>query len=59
MLIDEGREKEVRVVCGWDGKVTKKMMAQAIERASAQGNVSMRAVLMEMNERMFDIAARN
>ncbi len=59
MLIDEGREKEVRVVCGWDGKVTKKMMVQAIERASSNGNVSMRAVLMEMNERMVDGASGN
>lgn len=54
MLVDEGREKEVCAVCGWDGKVTKKMMAQAIERASANGNVSMRAVLIEMNDQMFD-----
>ncbi|MDO4850199.1 MAG: hypothetical protein Q4B45_10585, partial [Coriobacteriia bacterium] len=54
MLIDEGREKEVRDVCGWDGKVTKKLMTQAIERASANGNVSMRAVLIEMNDQMFD-----
>ena len=59
MLIDEGREKEVRVVCGWDGKVTKKMMVQAIERASSNGNVSMRTALMEMNERMFDGAPGN
>jgi len=59
MLIDEGREKEVRVVCGWDGRVTKKMMVQAIERASSNGNVSMRTALMEMNERMFDGAPGN
>lgn len=53
MLAENGWEEEVRIVCGWKGKVTKKMMEKAIDRVSSDGNASMGALLMELNDQMF------
>lgn len=53
MLAENGWEEEVRIVCGWKGGVTRKMIEKAIGRASSSGNASVEALLLELNNQLF------
>lgn len=53
VLARNGFDAEARIVCGWEGKVTEKMLQGAIETASMEGMASTAALLMEAKNRKF------
>ena len=53
VLARNGFDAEVRIVCGWEGKVTEKMLQGAVETASMEGMASTAALLMEAKNRKF------
>ncbi len=53
MLAKNGWDEEAKTVCGWEGKVTEKMMEKAIAAAQAAGQTSAVATLLQLKAERF------